>query len=73
MLSIQLLVLNCKKKVAEENGEYKDSTYYGYRTFATTREVIQANQLENDKVAIQNCINKSEWTYLKVQLESLLS
>lgn len=53
-----------QKKVAE-NGVYKDSTYYGYRTFATTREVIQANQLENDKVAIQNCINKSEWTYLK--------
>ena len=57
--------LKLQKKVAEENGEYKDSTYYGYRTFATTREVIQANQLENDKVAIQNCINKSEWTYLK--------
>lgn len=53
-----------QKKVAE-NGVYKDSTYYGYRTFATTREVIQANQLENDKAAIQNCINKSEWTYLK--------
>lgn len=53
-----------QKKVAED-GVYKDSTYYGYRTFATTREVIQANQLENDKAAIQNCINKSEWTYLK--------
>lgn len=54
-----------QKKVAEENGEYKDSTYYGYRTFATTREVIQANQLENDKIAIQDCINNSKWTYLK--------
>ena len=43
--------LKLQKKVAEENGEYKDSTYYGYRTFATTREVIQANQLEND-----NCL-----------------
>lgn len=54
-----------KKKVAEESGEYKDSTYYGYRIFATTREVIQANQLENDKAAIQSCINNPEWTYLK--------
>lgn len=52
------------KQVVKE-GESKDSTYYGYRTFATTREVIQANQLENDKVAIQNCINNPEWTYLK--------
>jgi len=54
-----------KKKVAEEDGKYKDSTYYGYRIFATTREVIQANQLKNDKAAIQDCINKPEWTYLK--------
>ena len=55
-----------KKKVLEEGDtEYKDSTYYGYRTFTTTREVIQANQLQNDKAAIQNCINNPEWTYLK--------
>ena len=33
-----------EKKVVKE-GESKDSTYYGYRTFATTREVIQANQI----------------------------
>lgn len=52
------------KQVVKE-GESKDSTYYGYRIFATTREVIQANQLDNDKDAIQNCINKPEWTYLK--------
>ncbi|WP_444104304.1 DUF4270 domain-containing protein [Bacteroides sp.] len=57
--------LKLQKKVAEENGEYKDSTYYGYRTFATTREVIQANQLENDEVAIQKCIDNPDWTYLK--------
>ena len=54
-----------KKKVAEENGEFKDSTYYGQRSFVTTREVIQANQLENDKAAIQSCINQTEWTYIK--------
>ncbi len=57
--------LKLQKKVAEENGESKDSTYYGYRTFATTREVIQANQLDNDKDAIQKCINEDTWTYLK--------
>ena len=55
-----------KKKVLEEGDtEYKDSTYYGYRTFATTREVIQANQLDNDKDAIQKCIDEDTWTYLK--------
>ena len=53
-----------EKKVVKE-GESKDSTYYGYRTFATTREVIQANQLDNDKDAIQKCINEDTWTYLK--------
>lgn len=56
--------IKLKKNVVKE-GESKDSTYYGYRIFATTREVIQANQLDNDKVAIQDCINKPEWTYLK--------
>ena len=40
--------IKLKKKVAEEDGKYKDSTYYGYRTFATTREVIQGNQLINE-------------------------
>ena len=60
--------LKLQKKVAEENGEYKDSTYYGYRTFATTREVIQANQLKNETQTIDNLINLEEnWdkTYLK--------
>lgn len=56
--------IKLKKNVVKE-GESKDSTYYGYRIFATTREVIQANQLDNDKAAIQDCINKPEWTYLK--------
>lgn len=52
------------KKVVKE-GESKDSTYYGYRMFTSTREVIQANSLNNDKAAIQACINNPEWTYLK--------
>lgn len=52
------------KKVVKE-GESKDSTYYGYRMFTSTREVIQANSLNNDKAAIQACIDNPEWTYLK--------
>lgn len=52
------------KQVVKE-GESKDSTYYGYRMFTSTREVIQANSLDNDKDAIQACINNPEWTYLK--------
>ena len=52
-----------KKVVAE--GESKDSTYYGYRMFTATREVIQANSLNNDERAIQACINNIDLTYLK--------
>ena len=52
--------IKLKKKVAEEDGKYKDSTYYGYRTFATTREVIQANQLKNETQTIDNLINLEE-------------
>lgn len=46
----------------------KDSTYYGIRTFAATREVIQANQLQNNSNVINDLIEKQEnWncTYLK--------
>lgn len=55
------------KKTVKEKGdtEFKDSTYYSYRPFASTREVIQANNLQNDKVAIENCINSANGTYLK--------
>lgn len=42
-----------------------DSTYYGYRTFASTREVIQANQLKNDEDAIKERINQKTCTYIK--------
>lgn len=52
------------KKVVKE-GESQDSTYYGYRMFTSTREVIQANSLDNDTVAIKACIKNPEWTYLK--------
>ncbi|WP_336535075.1 DUF4270 domain-containing protein [Bacteroides acidifaciens] len=43
----------------------KDSVVYNGRSFTSTREVVQANRLENDSIAIQECIDKSEWTYLK--------
>ena len=59
--------LKLKKKVKEEGDlTYKDSTYYTYRTFLSTREVIQANSLENDENAINDLINNSlNCTYLK--------
>lgn len=43
----------------------KDSVTFTGRTFATTREVIQANQLTNDEEAIKACINETNCTYLK--------
>lgn len=58
-----------KKKVLEEGDlEYKDSTYYGYRSFYTTREIIQANQLHNDEQTIKDLVEQEKnWgnTYLK--------
>ncbi|WP_321332815.1 DUF4270 domain-containing protein [uncultured Bacteroides sp.] len=41
-----------------------DSLYYGKRTFAATKEVIQANQFTNsDK--LQAKVNEKDWTYIK--------
>lgn len=58
--------LPLKKKIEDETGKVgEDSIYYGYRPFAATKEVIQANQLENDANKIEALINKPEWTYLK--------
>lgn len=59
--------LKLKKKVKEEGDlTYKDSTYYTYRTFLSTREVIQANRLKNDAEAINDLINNHyNCTYLK--------
>ena len=56
--------LKLQKKVVEE-GESKDSTYYGYRMFNSTREVIQANSLDNDQAAIKECIKDPDLTYIK--------
>lgn len=52
------------KQVVEEGGS-KDSTYYGYRMFNSTREVIQANSLDNDQAAIDKCIKDPDLTYIK--------
>lgn len=58
--------LKLKKKYAkDENGNAKDSTYYAYRPFSSTREMIQANQLINDDNKINELINIPTWTYLK--------
>lgn len=46
-------------------GSGKDSIAYTGRSFIATREVIQANQLSNDKEAIQERIDEENCTYLK--------
>lgn len=43
----------------------KDSTYYAYRVFNSTREVIQANQLTNVGNTIDGLIEDTKCTYLK--------
>ena len=53
------------KKLQKIDGSGKDSTYYSYRVFATTREVIQANQLKNDPERIDALIKEDKNTYLK--------
>lgn len=58
--------LKLKKKILEENETTpRDSTYYGYRMFNSTREVIQANSLDNDQAAIDKCIKDPDLTYIK--------
>ena len=43
----------------------KDSTYYAYRVFNSTREVIQANRLDNDSKIDELIENDKTCTYLK--------
>lgn len=54
-----------KKYEKDDQGNPVDSIKYTYRTFASTREVIQANQLINDLDKINEIINTDTWTYLK--------
>ena len=49
--------------VHKTNGQ--DSLYYTTRTFATTREVIQINQIENDEEELQKRVDEKDHTYLK--------
>lgn len=53
------------KKIKDKDGTFKDSTYYDFRPFTSTREVIQANQLHNDETAINNLVKQTNCTYLK--------
>ena len=50
-------------KLKKQDG-VNDSTYYTWRQFASTREIIQANQLSNDEQAINERINEKTCTYL---------
>lgn len=43
----------------------RDSTYYTWRPFLSTKEVIQANQLRNDPTILQSLIKEENNTYLK--------
>lgn len=43
----------------------KDSLYYTTRTFATTREVIQSNQIKNNSEELQARVEEESHTYLK--------
>ena len=42
-----------------------DSTAYSYRTFAATKEIIQANSFNSDEDKIKEKVQEQEWTYLK--------
>jgi hypothetical protein len=45
--------------------EVTDSTAYSYRSFVSTKEIIQANSFKSDKSVINNKVNETGWTYLK--------
>lgn len=49
----------------KKSGSTVDSTYYTTRDFLSTREVIQANQLTNDKDKIKELIEQDDKTYIK--------
>ena len=52
--------INIKKYNSEE-----DSTYYSYRTFAATKEIIQANSFRSDEDKIKEKVKETGCTYLK--------
>lgn len=54
-----------KKYEKDEAGNLKDSTAYSKRTFAATREIIQANSFKNDQTKLAEKVAETNWTYLK--------
>lgn len=43
----------------------KDSIAYGKRTFAATKEIIQANHFKNDETKLKERLEENTWTFLK--------
>lgn len=43
----------------------KDSIGYSRRTFAATKEIIQANHFKNDKAKLEERLKENAWTFLK--------
>ncbi len=54
-----------KKYEVDDKGNLVDSTYYSTRTFAATKEIIQANQFKNEDLKIKERQEETQWTYLK--------
>ena len=52
-------------EIYKMHDEKTDSTGYSYRTFAATKEIIQANSFKSDEPLIQQKVAETEWTYLK--------
>lgn len=52
------------KNIKKSNSEI-DSTAYGYRTFAATKEIIQANSFNSDEDKIKEKLQDTKCTYLK--------
>ena len=49
----------------KKNNSSTDSTFYAYRSFTSTREVVQANRLESDNEKIKQLIDEDNNTYIK--------
>lgn len=52
-------------EIYKMHDEKTDSTGYSYRTFAATKEIIQANSFNSDEELIKQKVAETEWTYLK--------
>ncbi len=54
-----------KKYETDADGNPVDSILYSARTFAATKEIVQANQFKNNNVKINQRLAETQWTYLK--------